>query len=78
MTDQITKFQIGQIVSQSSACDHECIFSFEILDRTAKFVTIDVHGERRRRRIKVINGSEAFEPFGRYSMSPTVYATSAA
>lgn len=71
------KFEIGQTVSQSSACDHECVFSFEIFSRSAKFVTIDIHGKLVRRGIKIINGSETFAPFGSYSMSPTVYATSA-
>jgi len=68
-------FEIGKTYSTRSICDHNCIFSFTILARTAKTVKIEVHGKEVTRRIRPgYNGFEAFDPFGRYSMSPVITA----
>ena len=73
---QMTKtFQIGQIYSTSSACDHECIFSFTVLSRTAKFVTLeDAHGRVRRVGVSDWEGVETCMPHGRYSMAAVLRA----
>lgn len=69
------QFEIGKIYSARSACDHECIFSFKVIARTAKQLTLqDKHGEISKRGVRTYDGIEVCSPFGRYSMSPTIYA----
>ena len=68
------KFEIGKTYTTRSACDHNCIFQHEILNRTAKMVTIKVHGEIVRRKIYIYNGSETISPYGTYSMAPVLNA----
>ena len=70
----MTKFQVGQTYYDRSACDHDCIFEFTILARTAKTVTIDYRGKVSRRGIYVYDGVEQFKPFGTYSMCTIVGA----
>jgi len=68
------KFEVGKTYWTRSICDHECIFRFSILSRTAKQVTINVHGKTVRRGISEWNGVETFAPFGRYSMAAIISA----
>jgi hypothetical protein len=68
------KFQIGRTYSTRSICDHECIYSFTIKARTAKTVTVDVHGKTVKRGIQVYDGVEQFKPFGTYSMCAIIRA----
>lgn len=70
-----TKFQVGRTYATRSLCDHDCIFSFTILGRTAKTVTIEAHGKLVRRRLGTRDdGTEVFMPFGSYSMAPCIQA----
>lgn len=71
MTNQ---FQVGRTYSTRSICDYDCIHSFTILARTAKQVTINVHGKIVRRGLSVYEGNEQFQPFGNYSMCAIVGA----
>jgi hypothetical protein len=70
----MTKFNVGQIYSARSICDHNCIFSFVVLGRTAKTVTISGHGKTFKRGISLYDGVEQFKPFGSYSMATIVGA----
>lgn len=71
----MSTFTVGKTYSTRSACDHECIYSFVILARTPKSVTVEVHGRRVSRRIFAdYAGAEAFRPFGSYSMAPVIRA----
>ena len=71
----MTKFNVGQTYSTRSICDHECIFSFKILARTAKQVTVKVSGETVKRGIRPNwQGIESFRPFGNYSMAAVISA----
>jgi hypothetical protein len=67
-------FEIGKTYESRSTCDHDCVFSHEILKRTAKTVTIKVHGEQVRRGITIYDGEETISPYGKYSMSPILRA----
>lgn len=69
-------FQVGHTYWDRSACDHECIYRFTILARTAKTVTINVHGKIVRRGLSPDwkGTAETFSPFGRYSMSAVISA----
>jgi len=78
MTNTTTKFETGKTFTARSACDHDCVFNFTVKRRTAKTVWVDVHGETVSRRVRVVDGVETFEPFGRFSMSPVVRASSVA
>lgn len=70
----MVQFQVGKTYATRSICDHDCIHSFTILSRTAKTVTISVHGKVVRRGIQLWDSVETFSPFGKYSMSATIKA----
>jgi hypothetical protein len=72
------KFEVGKTYATRSICDHDCIFSFVIRARTAKTVTVDVHGKTVKRGIQVYEGVEQFKPFGTYSMCAVISADKAA
>jgi len=70
-----TTFQVGHTYYDRSACDHECVFEFTILSRTAKTVTITSrHDKAVKRGLSVYDGVENFKPFGTYSMCTIVSA----
>jgi hypothetical protein len=73
MTD-ITKFVVGQTYATRSIGDADCIFSFTILARTDKTVTVEVHDKRVRRGLNIWEGVEQFKPFGTYSMCAVIRA----
>ena len=68
------KFQVGSTYATRSICDYDCIYRFTILSRTAKTVTVDVHGKTVRRGLNVWNDVEQFKPFGTYSMCAIISA----
>lgn len=75
MTTTARKFQIGTEYQCRSIGDHECIFSFTVTKRTAKFITIDsTFGEARVGVRPDWEGNEIASPLGRYSMSPIIRA----
>jgi hypothetical protein len=69
-----TQFQVGRTYSTRSICDHDTIFSFEILGRTAKTVIVKVCGKDVKRGIRVYDGCEQFKPFSTYSMCAIIRA----
>ena len=78
-TTETTKtFQVGELVSATSACDSNCVWTFEVTKRTAKFVTLkDLNtGETNRVGVKTdsFEGGEWALPFGTFSMAPVVRA----
>lgn len=68
------KFQVGETYAGRSICDHDCVFEFTILARTAKQVTVIVDGKTVRRGLSIHNDVEFFRPFGNYSMATSIYA----
>lgn len=72
-------FQTGQSYQARSACDHDCVWTFTVTARTAKFVTLvdELTGETFRVGVKTSTYGESHEyalPFGTYSMAPTISA----
>lgn len=67
-------FNVGQTYSARSIGDWNCIFSFTILARTAKTVTVVVSGNTVKRGLSVREGNEQFKPFGSYSMCAIITA----
>lgn len=70
------QFQIGKSYACRSLSDYNLVYSFTVLDRTAKTLTVKVRGNIVKRRIAIYTGDtlEHFKPFGTYSMCPVVYA----
>lgn len=79
-TAATVKFEAGATYYTRSLCDHNCIWRFTIVRRTASSVWVsELNGDRcavkvERRKISQYDGCENFKPFGVYSMSPTVSA----
>ena len=72
----MNKFHCGTEYTTRSICDSECVFTVNIIRRTAKSVWIkDMNGETVRRSIQVVDGCEQFFPYGKYSMAPVIKAT---
>lgn len=69
-------FQVGQTVQARSACDSDCVWTFTVLRRTAKFVTLqDVDTlDTMRVGVREHDGEEWASPFGSFSMAPVVRA----
>lgn len=68
------QFHVGRTYQTRSICDYDCIFSFTILARTAKTVTVKVNGNTVRRGLYLYEGVEQFKPFGSYSMCAIIGA----
>lgn len=67
------KFEVGKTYCSRSICDHECIFTIEIVKRTEKSVTYIYDGKQRRSMIKTDESGEYIKP-DRHSMAPTFRA----
>ena len=72
-------FTTGNIYTAQSACDSNCVWSFIVIKRTAKFITIqDVTFPERpdekpvRVGVKTGNDGEWAMPMGTYSMCPVI------
>lgn len=73
------KFEVGKRYSVRSACDHNCVWTFRIIKRTAQTVTIESRREgvktcRINKQSSEFRGAESIYPFGRYSMAPILSA----
>ena len=68
------QFQVGKTYQTRSACDYDCIFSFEVLARTPKQITISQHGRTFKRGVYTYDGIEHCKPLGTYSMCPVISA----
>ncbi len=70
----MSKFEIGKTYSTRSVCDCECIFSFEVLKRTAKQLTLKHGNEIFKRGVYLYNSVEHCRPMGYFSMCPIIEA----
>ena len=73
-TAAAVKFEVGKTYSCRSTCDWDCIFSYTVVKRTAKRMTIESHGRTSVRGISTYNNVEHCKPEGDYSMCPFIYA----
>ena len=71
-----TQVQVGKTYTTRSACDYNCIFSFTVVARTEKNVTIigDLLDKPTRRKVYVWGSEESCLPYGSYSMAPSISA----
>ncbi|MGN0522576.1 MAG: hypothetical protein ACI4IQ_08085 [Eubacterium sp.] len=74
------KFELNKKYECSSACDHNCIWKFEVVKRTANQIIISEG--KKQFRCKIHNdeqdNTEFVYPLGRYSMCPVLKAKYAA
>ena len=68
------KFEVGKTYETRSICDWDTIYSFVILARTAKTVTVNVHGKTVKRGLTICDDIETFKPHGTYSMCAVISA----
>jgi hypothetical protein len=70
------RFTVGSTYTTRSACDYNCIFSFTVVSRTEKSVTIvgDLINKPTRKKIYTYGTEESFLPYGSFSMAPSVSA----
>lgn len=73
------KFEINKTYKVASVCDHNCIWEFTVIKRTAQTITIvdDMGIERRCRinkRYSEWDDAECVLPLGNYSMAPILRA----
>ena len=78
------RFEIGKTYSMRSPGMHDCIWSFTVVSRTPKTVTLrdNDSGEKKTCRINgpmtQYNGAETVLPLGHYSMCPVLDAAKTA
>ena len=72
------KFEIGKTYSTRSICDHECVWSYTVISRTEKTITVTDGRETKRLRIikdlSMYDNRETVRPLGSYSMCPLLRA----
>ena len=79
-TEATAQFTVGQTYQARSACNHECIWTFLVTRRTAKFITIEDTQTGETSRVGILadsfGGGEWARPLGNYSMCPVIRAAS--
>lgn len=73
----VARFAVGQTVTCRSACNSDCVWTFVVVARTARFVTLrDVDSDETMRvGVREHDGEEWASPFGSFSMAPVVRAS---
>lgn len=73
-TNHTTTFRIGSTYDTGRG---DYVWTFTVIDRTAKFLTLeDEDGKTRRVGVRVSGDREVAMPLGRYSMAPVLAADS--
>ncbi len=70
------KFEIGKKYFMFSICDHNAIWRYEVIKKTAKMITLKdlSDGEIIRKKINVLEDEFCY-PIGHYSMAPLLRST---
>lgn len=72
------RFEIGKTYSTRSICDHECVWSYTVISRTEKTITVTDGRETKRLRIikdlSAYDNRETVRPLGSFSMCPLLRA----
>jgi len=77
METKQTQITAGQTLITRSNGDYDCVFSLQVISRTAKMATIKWQGNVRRAKIHNMDGIEYVQPEN-YSMAPIFRADRAA
>ena len=71
-------FEIGKTYNMASPCDHNCVWTYEVVKRTNSTITITDGKETKTCRINKkyseYREAETIFPLGKYSMCPTLSA----
>lgn len=74
----VTKFVVDAVYTDRAAGDHELIYRWKVVARTAKTLTLRNMNrtveETFKRGVRVYEGIERCSPNGRYSMAPVISA----
>ena len=72
------KFEIGKTYKMRSICNHEAVWTYKVIDRTASTITITDGDEIKKCRIvkklSEYRNTETVRPLGNYSMCPLLSA----
>lgn len=72
------RFEIGSTYSMQSVCDHNCVWSYTVTERTAQTITVTDGKEIKKLRISKkysqYRDAETVFPLGQYSMAPMLTA----
>jgi hypothetical protein len=70
-------FEAGKTYTCSAFREDDHVYSFEVVRRTAKMIWTKRDGKDKEKasRVRLIDGVEVASPMGRYSMSPTIWAS---
>ena len=72
------KFEIGKEYSMKSICDHECVWTYTVIARTAQTITISDGTEIKKcrviKKVSEYRNAETIFPLGQYSMAPSLVA----
>lgn len=73
------KFEIGKTYTMRSICNHKCVWSYTIIDRTAATITAEddkgnVKKYRISKKFSEYRNAETVLPLGNYSMAPMLTA----
>ncbi|MCM1061961.1 MAG: hypothetical protein NC452_16965 [Eubacterium sp.] len=75
----MTKFEVGKKYATRSICNSECVWSYTVIARTEKTVTISDGKETKKCRINeklsAYRSAETILPEGNYSMCPVLDAS---
>ena len=75
--NNLATFEVGQTYQMRSVGDYNCVWSFTVVKRTAKTITLEGDTEQPgtiSRRVYEFQGVEQVRPFGSYSMCPILGA----
>lgn len=74
-TNMTLTFEVGKEYIMHSPCDWDCLWKYEVINRTAKTITLqDEYGKIKKCRTSIFMGVESCKPLGSYSMSPILSA----
>jgi hypothetical protein len=78
ITAEAVKFEVGQTYATRAMSDWDTVYSFTVVKRTARFVTLDCgYGEVKRVGVYEWDGVEKCKPHGTYSMCAVLSADKA-
>jgi len=60
----------GDIITATSICDSNCVWTAKILDRKGSFIIALIDGVILRKKVKMFNNEEYCLLMGNYSMAP--------
>ena len=70
MTSETKTIKAGTTLKARSACDRDCIFEVEVMERKGQFATVKAEGVTRRVKIHNIGDGEFVYALGKFSMAP--------